>query len=725
MTINNKTILELLTEDLEYRQKQLTNRQSASFLTEMPARDIIEFSYIHILKGLERSATLVDVATSIGRRLRQKLKQKPNSVLDVQGGWFVIISYIELGIINYRKKHTYRNGKKDKHRSYFLHVENWPAIKELMDLIDTEKSDMFPVKTPAKPWTQESYHSETGISIIKKGHASALKAFENSDMTCILDTLNKLNNTGWRINRAVFDVYKACMNSSENPFKFTREVDPIKRASLIIEVEAIQGLAEKHLDEPFYHLYNLDFRGRIYPNTAFLHEQSSDNAKGILMLDEPVALGEEGYYWLCVHTANVWGNDKVSLDDRVSWVQDNLDDMMYYVNDPMRYTGWMKADKPFSFLAACFEISALSNWHGNGFDTKDFPSCLPIYIDGSNNGVQHLVAMSKDDEVAPLVNLVPQDLPGDVYMFIAEKVWDNLEKMQSRLDKEIIDKFQEVFETATELQKEYSEAPPKSERKSVAFQKAQSWRNQNRDLRVKLFPVYWGNIQDKKIQRKTVKRNVMTLGYGGTSYGMGQQVIEDTRDISPYLRDKEHLWGALLGSLVYDTCYEELKGPASLLRMFQKLAERANEQKVYLAWRSPVTNFPVVQAYRKPTNKRTELKYGDELLKVQVQVWEETTINESKQKTGAAPNIVHSLDAVHLTMIVHDAPYLASVVHDSFGCHAGNMNHMFYHVREKFVELYENDPLENILGQLNSLDLTPQKGNLDVSEVIKSDFAFA
>lgn len=217
----------------------------------------------------------------------------------------------------------------------------------------------------------------------------------------------------------------------------------------------------------------------------------------------------------------------------------------------------------------------------------------------------------------------------------------------------------------------------------------------------------------------------MNTTYGGTSYGMGQQVIEDTRDISPYLRDKEHLWGALLGSLVYNTCYEELNSPASLLRMFQELAERANEKKVYLSWNSPVTNFPVVQAYRKPINKRTELKYGDELLKVQIQVWEETTINKSKQKTGAAPNIVHSLDAVHLAMVVHDAPYIASVVHDSFGCHAGNMEHMFYHVREKFVELYEKEPLEDILAQLNSLDLTPKKGKLDVSDVIRSDFAFA
>jgi len=720
-----KNVLDALSEDFKYRQELLDNRQSASFLSAIDAKEVIEFSYAHILKGLERKSTLVEVASNIGRRLRQKLRQKQNSVLDIQGGWFVMISYIELGILGYRKKHTYRNGKKDKHRSYFIYAKDWKSIKELMDLVDTEKCDMFPVNTPAAPWDGSAYHSTTGISVIKKGYEEAIKYFEKSDMSYIVNTLNKLNNTGWRINSNVFDVYQKCMHSEVNPFKFTKEIDPIKRASLIIEAEAIQRLAEKHMDNVFYHLYNLDFRGRIYPNTAFLHEQSSDNAKGILLLNEPVELGSNGLYWLCVHTANVWGNDKITLDDRVSWVEDNWMWVINQAENPFGTCDWMKADKPFSFLAACYEIKMLAEWTREGNSEESFPSCLPVYIDGSNNGVQHLVAMSQDDEVAPLVNLVPSKLPGDVYMFIAEKVWERLERMTNEIDEEIKSKFQKVFNTAVSLQRAYETAPDKSERKVLAFQKAQSWRNKNRDLREKLFSVYWYNIQDKKVQRKTVKRNVMTLGYGGTSYGMGQQVIEDTRDISPYLRDKEHLWGALLGSLVYDTCYAELKGPAKLLRLFQTLAERANKKKEHLSWVSPITNFPVYQAYRKPTIKRTELKYGEEILKVQLQVWEETTINESKQKTGAAPNIVHSLDAVHLTMCIHDAEYLTTVVHDSFGCNAGNMNKMFYHVRQKFLELYEIQPLENILSQLDSLDLTPSKGTLNVSEVINSDFAFA
>jgi hypothetical protein len=53
------------------------------------------------------------------------------------------------------------------------------------------------------------------------------------------------------------------------------------------------------------------------------------------------------------------------------------------------------------------------------------------------------------------------------------------------------------------------------------------------------------------------------------------------------------------------------------------------------------------------------------------------------------------------------------------------MNHMFKHVRDQFVELYKEEPLEHIFAQMDALHLIPTKGNLDVTEVINSDYAFA
>jgi len=464
--------------------------------------------------------------------------------------------------------------------------------------------------------------------------------------------------------------------------------------------------------------------GRIYPNTAFLHEQSSDNARGILMLDEPVPLGPNGQKWLYTYAANVWGEDKIPLKERVEWVEDNLHYIKDYARDPLSHRGWMKADKPFSFLASCFEIEALTAWEKRGEESEDFPSCLPVFIDGSNNGVQHLAAMSRDEEVAPLVNLVPQATPGDVYMFIADKVWSRLEDMRSKLPKKVVNRFSAVQSKGIELQKKYSEAPLGSDRKEIAYKNLMKWKQSNRDLREKLFPVYWLKLT-KKQRRSSVKRNTMTLGYGGTPYGMGQQVIEDTRGINDYLRDKDYLWGIMLGDLVYRTCYDELKGPARMLRLFETLAERANEENKPLTWHTPTTGFPVVQEYRKAKAVRVRLQHGPKTLWVQIQVWEESTLNESKQKTGAAPNIVHSLDAAHLAHTVHDCPFSVVVVHDSFGCHAAHMEDLFYRVRKTFRRLHEIDPLREILEELNSLDLMPERGKLDLSKIEESDYAFA
>ena len=39
--------------------------------------------------------------------------------------------------------------------------------------------------------------------------------------------------------------------------------------------------------------------------------------------------------------------------------------------------------------------------------------------------------------------------------------------------------------------------------------------------------------------------------------------------------------------------------------------------------------------------------------------------------------------------------------------------------------LYELNPLEHIFDQMDALPLIPEKGNLDVKEIIDSDYAFA
>ncbi|KAI9471778.1 hypothetical protein BDB00DRAFT_776701, partial [Zychaea mexicana] len=58
---------------------------------------------------------------------------------------------------------------------------------------------------------------------------------------------------------------------------------------------------------------------------------------------------------------------------------------------------WRKADESMLFLAFCFELQ------GYNKDPLSFISRLPIYLDATYNGVQHLAAMISDFDLASKV----------------------------------------------------------------------------------------------------------------------------------------------------------------------------------------------------------------------------------------------------------------------------------------------------------------------------------
>lgn len=728
------TILDCLVDDLKRRQHELRadRHRHTFYLKELDPEKMMEVGYISLLAGMRKEGTLVEIISGIGRQIRTPLKLPMDSVSEVHTGWFVMVSFLELGILEYYTQKAYgkNSGKPSQYPTYHFAVKDWDAISQLMTLINKEHvAGMLPSRTPPDNWLNE-YHS-TGTTVVKKMHRSLKGQLSPEKQPILFGNLNKLQNTAWRVNPETFNVFQQCFKQAKDPkiklsspFKFSSEENRKRKESLMREVEAISNIAQLFLNEPFYHMYNYDFRYRLYVMTAYLHEQSSDNAKGLLIFDDGVPFGPEGFYWFKIHMSNTFGHDKDTKDGRAQFTSANIAEWIEFAKNPLKNRDWMKADAPFSFLSCCFELKKIRDWLMAGYTIDTFVSHIPCYIDGSTNGTQHLTALSKDETIAHLVNLVPSEKPGDLYMYIAGHTWDIIHKMYEKTLPKDLDRFQEIWQMGLKLHADYAKSPLKSEQRALAYQTATEWRNQTRAIRTALFPVYWKGVDNPKDQRKAVKRPVMTLGYGGTAYGMGQQVNEDTKGMSDYLRDKEPLWGAMLGKLVYDQCYTHLPGPARMLRLFKELAEIANSRDEFLQWTVPITNAPVIQAYRKAVTKRTKLTYGDDELKVQIEAWDETTIDYDAVITGAAPNIVHSYDAGHLAIVVYMSYYPMSVIHDSFGCHAGNMHHLFKLARSEFVNFYETDPLALLLEELMVPELMPERGNLDIKLIMKSDYAF-
>jgi DNA-directed RNA polymerase len=560
----------------------------------------------------------------------------------------------------------------------------------------------------------------------------------------VYNALNKLQSTEFLVNQEVFSVYKELMSRQDkaellkrdytpkscSPFKHDKEEMVASRAGMFLEAQFIKTLAGKIGERTFYQAYNCDFRGRIYPLTPYLNEQSSDNAKGLITYKQGVELGQWGAYWLAVHTANSIGEDKLKLDERVEYVEENMDDLIAWATDPLENTGWMEADKAWSTLACAFEWKRLYEWCKLGQNSQESYVChMPIFIDGSNNGVQHLTALSLDEKIAPLVNLIPTETPGDVYMYVAEKTWEALDVLFENLgDHPVKRELPRLLKEIKQIKMKREVALTKDEKEN-AFKELDAWRKKNKEFEKLVFIPFWQQFQkDKKLQRKSVKRPVMTLGYGVTRQGVRDQIFDDTKTLTEELKFKDKSWSNPFGDLLRDTMLSQLKGPATMLKLFQDIAEKANMNEKFLEWMVPLTNFPSVQEYIKTKETRVRVRFckmnkGDGI-QLHIQPKESGVLDKRKQLTGAAPNIIHSFDAAHLTLIVNESPFIVTTVHDSFGCHPGNMENLFRITREQFVRFYESDPLAQLLAQTNTLELYPERGTLDLTAVLNSDFAF-
>ena len=74
--------------------------------------------------------------------------------------------------------------------------------------------------------------------------------------------------------------------------------------------------------------YFIDFRGRLYPKSGYFSPQSGELSRSLFRYKNEYKLTSVGLESLKVYTANCFGLDKLSIEDRKIWVEDNLDDLL-------------------------------------------------------------------------------------------------------------------------------------------------------------------------------------------------------------------------------------------------------------------------------------------------------------------------------------------------------------------------------------------------------------
>jgi len=607
------------------------------------------------------------------------------------------------------RKHT--GLVQNKRQAYWLE-----ATKESLKWIDKKNSIcelLSPVKLPCvippRKWSSiyvGGYYTYTGLNLIKSEDQAYLKQMEHMDLSKVFHATNVVQETGWRINKTVFKVMDALFTSQASvkvipefneksmvdqyPKTGTKEeqVDWKRRATMMytdnvrmktkrIQFSQLMWMSRKFKDEKvMYFPHTLDFRGRMYANTAFLNPQGEDSARGLLEFSKGKPLGNSGIAWVQVHLANCYGYDKVSLEDRVEWAEHHKKAILSIAKNPLSEVWWMDADKPWQFLRACLEYANCEKYG------KEYISHLPITVDGSCNGLQHFSAMLRDERGGKAVNLTDSDQPEDIYEIVRKVVKERISKDDSPLS-------------------------------SV-----------------------WNC--DKNLDRAIVKRPVMTTPYGATLYGMRDQIHEEMKKqldkgkTFKGIAEGDDLWVhcKYLAGFIYEAIGEVVISSRKGMKWLQDCASTLNKADMPIYWTLP-TGFMVKQKYLKSTVSQVKTVINGKMSSLFAAHGQNSKINKHRQINGIAPNFVHSLDACHLMLTVMGAndEYgidSFSVVHDSFGTHATDVEQLGVILREKFVELYSEDVLRKFKDE-QKINLTEPYGYgiLCLDEVRNAEFFFS
>lgn len=174
-----------------------------------------------------------------------------------------------------------------------------------------------------------------------------------------------------------------------------------------------------------YFPQNLDFRGRVYPAVSFLSVNGEDLSRALLMFWEAKPLGKHGHDWLQYQLANLYCKGKISMKDAKAFVKKNRENIESSAKNPMApMSWWTSGESPWMSLALCTELNKIWDFLGNIWEYK----CrIPIHQDGTCNGLQHYAALGGDIRAAKSVNLTPSDTRNDVYTSVLQLVEGKVE----------------------------------------------------------------------------------------------------------------------------------------------------------------------------------------------------------------------------------------------------------------------------------------------------------
>ena len=617
------------------------------------------------------------------------------------------------------------NKRNDRHSTFYCKFDDEVSdVLKDMTYISPLMAMYPPMIIPPKDWTglKEGGYLDVDFPFIKVKGKKVLRILENEDFTKPMRAINKLQKTAWRVNtrisNIIYDIYESNMIDPRSPptlprlygdiptsipTKLEDLIEPIgeyketytpeekkrwaiwnrKREHIKIGLDGevnrryqyllTMGVVEKMIDyDRFYYVYQLDYRGRVYPITDFFNPQSKGYVKAMLEFADGHYLDDKGIYWLKIHLANCYGLDKAPFEERIKWAEDNRSMILRAATNPMGMLSyWTESDSPYEFLAACMA------WEDHIQGKKVH---LPIQLDAVNSGIQMYSGLLRDREGAKATCVIG-DVRSDLYEEVATRVEKKLSEGKYPAYVTYIDKegIENVITTKVE---------------------ADSLK---------------GNFT-----RSMTKRNVMTIPYSVSLRGMKMQnwdVMDDYK-----LKGKvfwkgddwvvNYLWTTLTHESVYEIVKGARAGQAYLKEVVGKLKEPA-------LWHTPIYNLPVLQVVNKEEITRVKTILGTLQLRKVVE-----GIKRQKQLASVAANYIHSIDATILMYTVDNIDGDIGTIHDCFLVHPNKGEEVRDKYKEGYVKVMRADPLKMFSEELDPAGEVeiPYVGDLDLNEVYDSRY---
>ncbi|RKF61026.1 putative DNA-directed RNA polymerase [Golovinomyces cichoracearum] len=442
----------------------------------------------------------------------------------------------------------------------------------------------------------------------------------------------------------------------------------------------------------------MDFRGRIYPRVTYLNYQGSELAKSLLLFAYPGSIKRnniKAIEYLKSYGAACFGH---GLDK--------------------------------NFLAFCLEAKRFDNFYYS-CNSSVFSTYLPIQLDASCNGFQHLALLSDEVGLFEELNLSESDEPKDFYTFILNKVNTHLQAKLVKLegeDKLCVIRLLNLSLKRSNLKQLIMTKPYNASLYSMTNYLADSlvYRGVGKFIHV--------NNERHLVLNSTLKKDELNTN--------DQNIIPDEyKEYLKYTNDQTKVTSVKTAKARLTPRVVKSKAKRSKIKGLNTIVENENmdnssikdsnipltsdkssvsntipekEEKEYIYSTSDssddlvtrldlfyyVNEFNNILLNSFPHIKRL-IEYLDLISnilskEITLSIIDKSTIDRKKQRNALMPNLVHSLDSTSMLLLYYSLKHTKNnvnfySVHDCFGVTADNVETLIDLIKKVYINIYSDN----------------------------------